>query len=80
MTEQKVDVVIRMAWEDRTSFDEIFKKTSLVESEVIKVMRSNLKPASFRRWRKRVSSRITKHEKLFKQSRLEIKRNKFCDY
>ena len=41
-----------MAWEDRTTFDEIHKKTGLVEAAVIKVMRTNLKPSSFRMWRK----------------------------
>lgn len=61
-----IDRVIRMAWEDRTSFEEIEKRTGLVEAEVIKVMRRNLKPSSFRLWRKRVNGRVTKHRKLMK--------------
>ncbi|MFZ9069474.1 MAG: DUF2805 domain-containing protein, partial [bacterium] len=36
----------------------------LSEAEVIKVMRRSLKPSSFRLWRKRVSGRTTKHQKL----------------
>ncbi|MGB6223248.1 TIGR03643 family protein [Haloferula sp.] len=60
------DQIIRMAWEDRTSFEEIEKRTGLAEAEVIKVMRRNLKPPSFRLWRKRVSGRVTKHRKLMK--------------
>ncbi|MGB6220785.1 TIGR03643 family protein [Haloferula sp.] len=60
------DRIIRMAWEDRTSFEEIEKRTGLVEAEVIKVMRRNLKPSSFRLWRKRVNGRVTKHRKLMK--------------
>jgi uncharacterized protein (TIGR03643 family) len=30
-------------------------------------MRRELKPSSFRLWRKRVNGRVTKHRKLFKQ-------------
>ena len=49
MTEDEVSKMIRMAWEDRTSFEEIYKRTKLTESDVIKIMRNNLKPASFKR-------------------------------
>ena len=66
--------VIRMAWEDRTTFDEIHKQTGLTESDVIKVMRSSLKARSFKMWRKRVSGRITKHAGKFRESRRELKR------
>jgi uncharacterized protein (TIGR03643 family) len=65
MTHENHDNIIRMAWEDRTSFEEIEKKTGLCEAEVIKLMRKEMKPSSFRMWRKRVSGRITKHRKLF---------------
>ena len=63
--------IIGMAWKDRTSFDEIKKKTGLNEKEVIKLMRKKLKRKSYILWRKRVKGRITKHRKLFK-SRLII--------
>ena len=74
MNDEFRNKVIRMAWEDRTTFDEIHKKTGLVEAAVIKVMRTNLKPSSFRMWRKRVTGRITKHAGKFRESRLEMKR------
>ncbi|MDB4571198.1 TIGR03643 family protein [Akkermansiaceae bacterium] len=74
MNDELKNKVIRMAWEDRTTFDEIHKKTGLAEGKVIKVMRANLKPSSFRMWRKRVSGRITKHAGRFRESRLQIKR------
>lgn len=61
---EQISWVIRLAWEDRTSFEEIFERTGLVESQVIDVMRRELKPSSFRCWRKRVSGRITKHRRL----------------
>ncbi|MCH1503528.1 MAG: TIGR03643 family protein [Verrucomicrobiales bacterium] len=67
MTQSEVDGVIRMAWEDRTSFDEIEAKTGLAEGKVIKIMRQQLKPPSFRRWRARVSGRPAKHRKLLKR-------------
>lgn len=64
MNEALRDRVVRMAWEDRTTFEEIEKATELTEAEVIKVMRGALKPGSFRLWRKRVTGRVTKHRRL----------------
>ena len=65
---QEKSSLIRMAWEDRTTFEQIRRKTGFVEAEIIKLMRRELKPSSFRLWRKRVSGRKTKHEKLFRHS------------
>ena len=59
--------IIRLAWEDRTSFEEIEERTGLTEKEVIDVMRRELKPSSFKMWRKRVSGRVTKHRKLLER-------------
>jgi uncharacterized protein (TIGR03643 family) len=59
------DAIIRMAWHDRTTFETIREKTGLHESQVIALMRRELKPSSFRCWRKRVSGRVTKHRKRF---------------
>ena len=56
-----------MAWEDRTTFDQIKERSGFSEADVIKLMRRELKPCSFRLWRKRVSGRITKHRKLFER-------------
>lgn len=53
-----------MAWEDRTPFEAIEKLYGLTERAVIELMRNELKPSSFRLWRKRVSGRKTKHLKL----------------
>lgn len=58
------DQVIRMAWHDRTSFDRIEEQIGLNESAVIRIMRRELKPRSFRLWRERVAGRVTKHRKL----------------
>ena len=54
--------VIEMAWEDRTTFEAIEHSYGLDEAGVIKLMRHELKPSSFRLWRQRVSNRATKHE------------------
>jgi uncharacterized protein (TIGR03643 family) len=57
----ELSTIIRMAWEDRTTFDEIREKTGLCEADVIRTMRRALKPSSFRLWRQRVTGRVTKH-------------------
>ena len=58
-----VDEVIDMAWSDKVSFEEIKKKTGIMEKEVISIMRKNLKKKSYVVWRKRVRGRISKHKK-----------------
>jgi uncharacterized protein (TIGR03643 family) len=64
LTESEIDRIIGMAWEDRTSFDAIKRQFGQTESQVIEIMRKNMKPSSFRMWRERVHGRKTKHEKL----------------
>ena len=56
LTPRQADRIIEMAWEDRTPFEAIKYQFGLAESEVIKFMRSELKPSSFKLWRKRVQS------------------------
>jgi len=67
--EAVIDRIIAMAWADRVPFESIEAKVGLTEAEVIKVMRRNLKPKSFRIWRQRVSGRGTKHRKRFQHRR-----------
>ena len=57
----KVSEVIEMARCDKTSYDDIHNITGLTENNIIKLMRSNLKPSSIRLWRKRVTGRNSKH-------------------
>ncbi|WP_266366368.1 TIGR03643 family protein [Tellurirhabdus rosea] len=64
LTDSDVDRIIEMAWEDRTPFDAIEAQFGLTEAEVIALMRRELKPASWRRWRERVQGRATKHRTL----------------
>lgn len=56
--------IIEMAWEDRTPFEAIEVNYNLCEKEVIALLRRELKPGSFRAWRKRVEGRKTKHRSL----------------
>ena len=65
--------IIWAAWADRITFEEIKEKTGKNESEVIKIMRKNLKPASFRLWRKRVHNKSIKHRKKFQVQRKKMR-------
>ena len=65
--------VIWAAWADRITFEEIREKTGKTESDVIKLMRKNLKPGSFRLWRKRVHNTSIKHRKKFKLGRKKLR-------
>lgn len=61
MAIQDIDRIIQMAWEDRTPFEAIREQFGLSPGEVIKLMRTELKPGSFRLWRARTAGRKTKH-------------------
>ena len=67
LSAEQINQIIKLAWADRVSFEAIEKKTGLCEAEVIKVMRRELKPSSFRNWRARASGQITKHRKRAKE-------------
>jgi uncharacterized protein (TIGR03643 family) len=73
-----IDRIIEMAWEDRTPFDAITFQFKLKEQEVISLMRRELKPSSFRLWRKRVQGRATKHSKkrTFDEGRFKCSRQR----
>ena len=61
--ESSTDNIIKLAWSDKVSFEKIKRLHGINESEVIKIMRRNLKPNSFKIWRERVSGRTRKHAK-----------------
>lgn len=61
MDQDNLNRIIEMAWEDRTPFDVIYKEFDITQNELERLMRNNLKPSSFKLWRKRVSGRKTKH-------------------
>lgn len=61
LSEEDISRIIEMAWEDRTPFKAIEIQFGLKEKEVREIMRREMKPSSFKMWRKRVSGRKTKH-------------------
>ena len=59
LTTVEIDRIIEMAWEDRTPFEAIYAQFGVRESEVIQLMRKELKRSSFNLWRKRVNSGVS---------------------
>ncbi|MFM7223603.1 MAG: TIGR03643 family protein [Bacteroidota bacterium] len=59
LTVADTDRIIEMAWEDRTPFEAIEIQFGLSESQVIELMRKNLKRKSFLLWRERVNSGVS---------------------
>ncbi|MFN7728070.1 MAG: TIGR03643 family protein [Bdellovibrio sp.] len=49
------DRIVRMAWEDRTTFEDIKQQFGLGPNEVVKFMRTQLSSEAFKRWRRRVT-------------------------
>lgn len=74
ISEIELDRVIEMAWEDRTPFEAILFQFSLAEKDVIRIMRRELKPKSFRLWRQRVNEGVS--QKHLKKRSSEIDRFK----
>ena len=60
--QENIDNIIKLAWCDKSSFEKIKRIYGVTESEVIRIMRINLKPRSFKLWRTRVTGRTRKHE------------------
>ena len=61
---EDVNRIINMAWEDRTPFEAIEGQFGLSESEVIKLMKHEMRLQNWKKWRARVQGRKTKHRKL----------------
>jgi len=54
MTESEKSELVQMALSDHTSFKNIFDQYGLKEEETKKFMRDNIRPRSYKNWRKRV--------------------------
>lgn len=64
--ESDTNRLIEMAWQDRVPFDVIKKQYGLSENQLKNKMRSLISQKAYKRWRKRVQARTTKHTmKLF---------------
>ncbi len=64
LSDDQMDRIVAMAWEDRTPFEAIFAQFGLRENEVRALMRNRMKASSFKMWRERVTGRKTKHAAL----------------
>lgn len=77
MSAEDVDRIVRMGWEDRSTFEAIEKQFGLTENQVVKLMRTQLSSSAFERWRRRVHEQgRLKHEtkRGFKTTRFKCSR------
>ncbi|MBT4975282.1 MAG: TIGR03643 family protein [Gammaproteobacteria bacterium] len=61
-----INGLIEMAWSDEATFSDIEREFGIKEPEVKRIMQSNLKPGSYRLWRKRVRWIKEKQKKYLK--------------
>ncbi len=54
LSDSDISAIIEMALSDHVSFADIHQQYGLNDAEVKVLMRDNLKPSSYRTWRKRV--------------------------
>ena len=63
MDDADKSAIIEMALSDHTPFATIEMEYGLTEKDVVALMRANLKPGSYRAWRKRVHDFGTRRER-----------------
>ena len=63
-TLEETSRIIEMAWQDRITFEAIEVNFGINESQVMRIMKQNLKTSSYRMWRKRVKQKSFKNKKL----------------
>lgn len=83
LSDRELDRIIEMAWEDRTPFEAIKFQFNLSEGEVIRLMRGSLKRGSFKRWRRRVNSGVSKkhlHKRADEIKRFKCARQKSISF
>lgn len=73
LSEEDINRMIRMGWEDRTTFEVIEKQFAFKENEFVRFMRSQLSKNAFERWRKR----IHKHGHLKQEKKRGFKPTRF---
>lgn len=77
LSNDDIDRLVRMGWEDRTTFEAIKEQFSFSENEFVRLMRTELSASDFARWRKRVHHQgKLKHEakRGFKTTRFKCSR------
>ncbi len=63
-SQSEISDIIQMAWDDKTDFSHINKIYGIVEGDVKKIMKKNIKRKSYEIWRKRISMRSTQKTQL----------------
>ena len=58
LSDADISAIIEMALSDHVSFADIQKDFGLAEKEVKALMRTTLRPGSYRAWRRRVRMRL----------------------
>ena len=61
LSQENIDRIVEMAWEDRTPFEAIEFQFGLSENEVRALMQYEMHPNNWKKWRARVHGRATKH-------------------
>jgi uncharacterized protein (TIGR03643 family) len=56
MSEEDRDRLVRMGWEDRSTFDAIEAQFGLTPNDFVRFMRTQLDRKTYDRWRKRANS------------------------
>ncbi len=62
LPDAQISDIIQMALSDHIRFEDIRREYGLAEKDVNALMRQNLKPGSYRTWRKRVRDFGTRRE------------------
>ncbi|MFP5519993.1 MAG: TIGR03643 family protein [Bdellovibrionia bacterium] len=76
-TAEEKDRLVRMGWEDRSTFDAIQEQFGLSPNDFVRFMRTQLERKAFERWRRRVFEQGSlKNESLrgFKETRFKCSR------
>ena len=76
-TDEQINRIIEMAWEDRTPFEAIFFQFGIKENDVRNLMRTHMTENSFKMWRERVKGRKTKHSRTNPADRFKSKNQRF---
>lgn len=77
LSDQEKDRLVRLGWEDRSTFETIEKQFGLTQNEFIRFMRTQLDEKAFLRWRRRANEQgHLKHESKrgFKTTRFKCSR------
>jgi uncharacterized protein (TIGR03643 family) len=73
LSAEDIDRLVRMGWEDRTTFEAIKHQFSFSENEFVRFMRTQLSFSAFLHWRKRIHA----HGHLKKQKKRGFKSTRF---